>query len=811
MSWILTVLMGCKDGTGVVPVDTGTSGADDTAVPEDTGDPSTPDTIDGWTAGPDLPDCTPQTGSGDRVALSGVLLTPDGPEAGVVIFSRSSGRIECVGHCDPTEADVLCTEGVISPGLINAHDHMQYNVLAPWQHDGLYTDRYDWQADGDYYDYRDAYDGIDDAYRCEIGKWAELRMLVSGSTAAIGSSGDACIEVLARNLDEGEGAHGIDGYDLSYSSGNVTGNDSGDASYFNSELASGDLGVVINHVAEGVDGSVRAEIDHMVSIGMSGPGYVYVHATDATTAQLAEMAVSGTGIVWSPRSNLDLYAATTEADVAMRLGVEVALGPDWTWSGSANPVREMACAADYLSSRNAGIDDVTLWEMTTTQPARMIALDGVLGGLMEGAFADIAVYSWSQQPYRAVIESAPEDVRLVTVSGAALYGVSELVTPLAAEPQWCETVSPCGGDDRLICVQSAESGDDAQTYAELESTLTAALAAESMPDELDYANDLFGLWVCEESRASCDVSTPTDDDSDGDGIADEDDGCPGAYDPLQADHDGDGEGDACDACPLAADVTDCVYDPDDIDGDTFENDVDVCPWLYDDQADSDGDGHGDVCDDCPDDANPGDASCPAVALSISAVRDPSHADHPAEGTVVTVEGVVIGVRDGYGFFIQDPDATEYAGIYVYDQGDYTVSRGERVSVEGTYAEYNGLSEIDAPTALTVLSTEAEPAPVSLYSSEVCTIGTGGEDAERYESMLVEVNDLIVSNDNPDGPDSDYNEFEVQGCLRIDDLLCESCWSDQPAKGDEIDAITGPLVYTYSNSKVVPREEADIDY
>ena len=94
----------------------------------------------------------------------------------------------------------------------------------------------------------------------------------------------------------------------------------------------------------------------------------------------------------------------------------------------------------------------------------------------------------------------------------------------------------------------------------------------------------------------------TSNDSDGDGIADDQDNCPAVANPDQLDTDEDGLGDAC--------------DPDD-DNDGVEDDDDNCPLIANaDQADFDADGLGDACD--PDDDNDAVADeldvCPATYI-----------------------------------------------------------------------------------------------------------------------------------------------------------------------------------------------------
>ncbi|MGH8520668.1 MAG: LamG-like jellyroll fold domain-containing protein [Gammaproteobacteria bacterium] len=80
-------------------------------------------------------------------------------------------------------------------------------------------------------------------------------------------------------------------------------------------------------------------------------------------------------------------------------------------------------------------------------------------------------------------------------------------------------------------------------------------------------------------------------DTDGDGVPDDQDICPGFDDSV--DTDSDGVPDGCDACPQDA--------ANDADGDGICGDSDACA-LGDDRLDADGDGTADACDLCPQDA-----------------------------------------------------------------------------------------------------------------------------------------------------------------------------------------------------------------
>ncbi|RMG12363.1 MAG: hypothetical protein D6729_16655 [Deltaproteobacteria bacterium] len=770
-----------------------------------------------------------QTGAGSAVALRGRILGPSTVWTdGTLLYEVATGRILCTGcGCQDApeyaQATVLeCADAVVSPGLINTHDHTTFSVGRPVPHGTeRFEHRHDWRR-GLRGHTRLSPTGSDSSREGVL--WGELRMLLGGATSINGSTSQTNASGLLRNLDSSD-TEGLVGVDVDYrtfplgDSGGTLRASGCDYPHIDPESRLSNP-IYCPHIAEGIDVEANNEF-HCLSTP-DGADLVesntsIVHGIGLTAVDMATVAADGAKLIWSPRSNIDLYGVTAQVVALRNLGVLIALGTDWSTSGSMNMLRELRCA-DSLNRIHFGgfFSDYDLWMMATWNAAVAMGAEDQIGGLLPGYFADVAVFeSHGRGPHRAVIEAEIEDVVLVLRGGQPLYGDAPLVEGLVppGEIGQCETADVCGRTRRL-CLER----DAGLTLSQL----TAAVGT-----------DAYGLFFCggaPPDEPSCEplrpgeFEGPTPTDRDGDGVPDAEDLCPDVFDPVrpldgasQADHDGDGIGDACDLCPTTPGETCTPPDPNDVDGDGVPNFDDVCPYDYDpDQTDSDHDGKGDACDACPNDSNPGPAACP---VRVQALRNPADPAHPPEGSQVRLSQLTVTRVGARGFFAQDAaaPAPEYSGVYVFTQSAPTVSPGDVVDVEGTYLEYFDLSEVSNATVTVVRSGDPVPAPVVVTPDEV---RTGGTRAEALESVLIQVQNVSVTHENPDDDGTamppDYGEFEVGGTagvpdtgLRVDDFLYDYAPLGIRTLGTSFQSLTGPLYYSFGNHKLVPGSAEDI--
>ena len=83
----------------------------------------------------------------------------------------------------------------------------------------------------------------------------------------------------------------------------------------------------------------------------------------------------------------------------------------------------------------------------------------------------------------------------------------------------------------------------------------------------------------------------------------------------------------------------------------------------------------------------------------------------------------------------------------------------------------------------------------------------GASAEPFESMLVSVGPVTITDPNPDGA-SDYDEFEVTGGLRINDGIAVDLDNNCPVDSD-FTSIVGIHFENFGSYRINPRDAADV--
>lgn len=408
-------------------------------------------------------------------ALKGTVVTPEEVlRDGYVVVQGQT--IQKVSSHAPADSPVVDTGGLIFPGLIDAHNHPQFNLSRPIEFGRTFENRYQWQADPLYRAFRAAVDSVSDqGLECEMWKYAEMRALLAGTTAIQGSYPSpywrcyAHPNILIHNLERMSRRIWTGVMPMTL--------DQGERAWLTQGIKEGTYQAVAIHLSEGVDQGSLAEFATWQGWGLLNDTTVIIHGVPYGEDQFRAMAEAGASLVWSPQSNLRLYGQTADIAAAVAQNLLVSLAPDWTPSGSYNILYELK-VADRLNQERFGsaLSDQDLVRMITVNPAKQFGLDDRIGRLAADYYADLVVIEGDPvAPYRALVEATPTDVRLVLVGGKAVYGERTLMAALGAEAT-AESIRVCGMRDRVIvaAVVSPALDESAQTYADVVGLLSEA-------------------------------------------------------------------------------------------------------------------------------------------------------------------------------------------------------------------------------------------------------------------------------------------------------------------------------------------------
>jgi cytosine/adenosine deaminase-related metal-dependent hydrolase len=754
--------------------------------------------------------CDATKGTGTAVLIRGNVLG-DGvvyQDGGVLYDGETIVYVGCdyAGQAAAaTATHIDCGGAAISPGLINAHDHLNYDnqwPLAATAAGGVrYQHRHDWRltisTPSNQFGTGAASEGM---------RWNEIRQAMNGTTSMAASTRATG---MVRNLDEPEAldtSEGLKGllyevFMLGDSNGTFKPNCAW--TYKHSEIEVAQLHGTVTHTSEGINDYAHQEF-LCQSTSSSGArdftekNVAHIHAVGLTAADYYAMAHDHAKMIWSPRSNVSLYGNTGSPQILARLGGTVALGTDWTYSGSATLVREMACAADWNHNQlHDAFTDEDIWRMATINGAVATETDDKLGSLAAGKLADIAVFAAAPgELHHAVIAATTDKVALVVRGGKPLSGEADAVEALGPA---CEAVTVCSKAFE-VCAAREFGGMTFQTIdTKVGGTATPNPPTSAYP--AIFCDAPAQEPTCVPSRPGS-YNGPTATDADGDGVDDTTDNCPGVFNPIrpmdgtaQADVDGDHIGDACDPTPVG----------DDLDGDGIPNAMDKCPSIADPlQTDTDGDGKGDACDACPTTPNP-DSVCPPSATTIPMIQSGAIA---VGGAVLVNDAIVTGV-DSKGFAAQDPTVADgvNAGVYVFVGAAPGVTVGQKVSFQGTVAEYFTLTEVNG--TITAMSAGTPITPVSLTVAQAAD--------EKYEGVLVTLSD-VTQVTNPydcavDGACTDPMLWSVNtnGIVVWNPMYAGADWATEAtaAATSMHPKVTGVMSFRFNKRRIEPRTAADI--
>ena len=705
--------------------------------------------------------CNVTAGSGTATIIHGDVLA-EGViyENGSVVYDGT--EITCVG-CDcegaagVAEATVLtCAGAAIAPGLINPHDHITFTEGSPINvGTKRYNHRHEWRAELSAPSNPHGTDGSSDGTR-----WGELRMLMSGVTAMVGS-GKA--DRLVRNLDRlisedrdlGFEQVEFQTFSLGDSSSSSTNRPDCGWDFRDTEQEVSQMAAYLPHVAEGIDEYAATEFRCQSSSFNNAQDFTesnttHIHSIGLTAADYFNMARDGSRVLWSPRSNISLYGMTAEVQTFHRLGGTVALGTDWTYSGSANMTRELACADEYNTNQlNGYFTERDLFEMATINAAIATASEDLIGSLAVGKLADIAIYGGDARYYRALIGAENSDVALVVAAGNALYGDAALLTGLGKS---CDALDVCG-TAKTICATEQFT----KSYDGIRDAVTGKDAGTNAYPAF-FCGLPAGEPTCVPARPGEFTGIASATDNDGDGIANDADNCPDVFNPIrpidggvQPDGDADGEGDACDATPLLADL----------DNDGTDNLSDNCPFdSNEDQSDTDSDNKGNVCDFCPAAPNP-DSVCGVVAGTPATIADVQDGT-ASEDSRVSISGSIVTAVYNRGFWMQDPtNSGTHSGVHVFTESEPGVVIGDQVDVEATITEFFDETEL-VDVSVTNNGAGTPIVPVVVTVAEAAT--------EPYEGMLVTLSDVTTFVDpydcSGDAGCTDTNLWQVNGIIVV---------------------------------------------
>lgn len=298
------------------------------------------------------------------------------------------------------EVEIDCSNSFIYPGLINSHDHLEFDLFNRLG-EPPYANAYEWGDD------------LHRRWKADIAEiekvpfryrlwWGAWKNLLSGVTRVVHHNPYYSHFRFAYPVDV------VKRYTWAHSL------------RFDPDL----LGALsrrrpktpfIIHLAEGRDDVSLNEVAELNKLGGIDERTVAVHAVAINEQDIELFVRHKVSVIWCPSSNTYLFGKTAPV-TSLEGRVAVALGTDSSLSGGISLFDELR-VAQGLSS----FSSQQLFEMVTAVPRRIFNLPFDAGALQENGRADLFVVSAAGgDPYERLIGCNPGDIRLLMSRGRVL-------------------------------------------------------------------------------------------------------------------------------------------------------------------------------------------------------------------------------------------------------------------------------------------------------------------------------------------------------------------------------------------------------
>lgn len=319
-------------------------------------------------------------------------------------------------HSLSRSAQVIDLRGMlVLPGLINAHDHLQYSNF-PRLGRGPYSSWKEWAADIHATHANEIRQCLDTP-KSERFWLGILRNLCAGVTTVCHHDP---AHWLLRDLEIPINVHASFGW--AHSLDNPLWKDS-------YAQTPSDWPFIV-HCAEGVDLSAHREVSRLERAGMLTNRLALVHAVGALHRDWNKMRSANVWVIWCPTSNLHILNRTLSMDIAARYPFLV-IGSDSPISSTGDFLDELRHAQTLY---NLPADLV--YRMATTRPAQLLRLSAHRGSIAQSGCADLLIVrDRGQAPCEALLSFPGQDLMGVVVAGRVVLASDQLHCSLPGNSQ----------------------------------------------------------------------------------------------------------------------------------------------------------------------------------------------------------------------------------------------------------------------------------------------------------------------------------------------------------------------------------------